>query len=125
MKLIATIVAALLLGSGRRRAGRGAVRKPGRQRGRCGWRRASSGVRGPGCRFARSIRTGDTIRSIRCPIAIEYPGPNAKRECAARYVQEYPPERHGDRAAHALLVGAGLGSIRVFLSGNSTKPDGV
>ena len=36
------------------------------------------------------------------------PGPNAVRSCTATYVQEYPAERHGDHAAHELLLAARL-----------------
>ena len=67
--------------------------------------------RGPGCGSGRSIRTGTSTRSIRCPIRIEYPGPNAQARMRRRLCHRAPPERHRDRAAHALLVGAGLDPV--------------
>ena len=42
------------------------------------------------------------------PYDIEYPGPNAKRDCVAPLRHRASAERHRGRAAHALLVGAGL-----------------
>ena len=81
--------------------------------------------RGPGCGSARSIRTGAIIRSIRVPYDIEYPGPNGKRECVDAYVDRASPERHSDRAADALPVGARLAPSlrsRTLLSRNLPKP---
>ena len=60
------------------------------------------------------------------PYDIEYPGPNGKRECVARLCQRAPPERHGDRAAHALPVGAGLSSVvtkRTLLPSSLLRPN--
>ena len=45
------------------------------------------------------------------PYDIEYPGPNAKRECVDALRHRASSERHRDRAAHALPVGAGLSSV--------------
>ena len=62
----------------------------------------------PHPRAASTIRTAAYHSLYPLPYDIEYPGPNAKRACVARYVQEYRAERHGGRAADALLVGAGM-----------------
>ncbi len=112
MKLVAAIVAASLFGA----AGRQCRARRGRSRERelpapASALAAESAA--PGARRGFGSRPRLSVPALSFALSaalstIEYPGPNAKRDCVARYVTGAPPERHRDRAAHALLVGAGL-----------------
>ena len=82
--------------------GRGAIRQ--------------AGARGRRSACARAIRTGPITRLYPLPVRLRIPRPErACGDCAAAATcTEYRAERHGDRAAHALLVGrsAELASAR-------------